>query len=422
MTQTLRYAATVALGAMAVGLSASASAETVEAFYKARPLQLFIGFGPGGGYDRYSRTLARHMSKYIPGKPEIVSRNMPGAGSLIVANFLYNTAPKDGSAFGIFASSTLFSKLVGEKRAKFELKGYTWIGNIDQTVGTCSMWHKSGRTSFDEIRKKGAVFGSTGPTGVGSTFARGLNALLGTKIRIITGYPGSASIVLAMKRGEVHGACSFALSSLKSSWYRDWQEKKIVTVLQTAIKKSPDLPGVPHVYDFAKSDDNKRVMNLIYGPHILGRTFAAPPGIPADRAKALRDAFAATMKDKDFLADAKKQRLSVDPMGPEEIGKVIDDFTSYSPAVYQRAATVLNFGTLEKVKFKSLAATIATLEKRQMSVKGKDGKVVKLKLHPRRTRLKIAGKKAKITALKSGMACTFKYVGEGDLARQVDCK
>lgn len=417
-----RLAIALTAGTAVLSAIPAAQAEDVETFYKNHPIQLFIGFGPGGGYDRYARTLARHMGKHLPGNPEIVPRNMPGAGSLIVANHIYNTAPKDGSAFGIFASSTLFSKLVGEKRAKFELKGYTWIGNIDQTIGTCSMWHNSGRTSFEEIRKKGAVFGSTGPTGVGSTFARGLNALLGTKIRIITGYPGSASIVLAMKRGEVHGACSFALSSLKSSWYRDWQDKKIIPVLQTAIKKSKELDGVPHVYDFAKSDEDKRIMNLIYGPHILGRTFAAPPGIPADRAKALREAFAATMKDEAFLADAKKQRLSVNPLRPQEIGAIIDDFTSYSPETYQRAATVLNFGTLEKVKFKKVDGTIASLEKRKMSVKDKDGKVIQLKLHPRRTRLQIAGKKAKIGALKTGMACTFSFVGEGDLARRMSCQ
>lgn len=410
------------LGTIPLAIATSVSADSVSDFYKGKTISAIIGFGPGGGYDTYMRTLTNHMGKHIPGNPKMVPRNMPGAGGMIAANYIYNSAPKDGTLIGIFASSTLFSKALGEKRANFQIRGFTWIGNLDQTVGTCAVWHKSGYKSFDDIRKRGAIFGGTGPSGVGATFPRGMNAMLGTKIKIITGYPGSSSVVLAMKREEIHGGCTFALSSLMSARYKDWKSGRIKVVIQTGIEKSPLLKGVPHIYDFAKSEEDRQVMNLIYGPHVLGRPISAPPGVPDDRAKALQAAFQATVKDPAFLAEAKKRRLAINPWGPKEINDIIDKFTSYPPSTYKKVASVLNFGAIQKVKLKTLVGTIATVKKRRISVKDGAGKMVNLKVHPRRTKLKIAGKKAKISALKANMSCTFKYVGAGDVARQVSCK
>jgi tripartite-type tricarboxylate transporter receptor subunit TctC len=324
----------------AAAIPAYASDE-VAAFYKGKTITATIGYPPGGGYDVYMRTLGRHIGRHIPGNPAVVLRNMPGAGSLIAANHLYNNAAKDGTVIGIFASSTLFSVKLGETRGNFEIDKFTWIGNMDQTIGTCVVHKRSNIASFKELFAKKAVFGASGPTAVNSIHARGFNALLGTRIHVVNGYPGSTEVLLAMSRGEADGGCGFALSSLKTSRRQDWESGEIRAIIQTGFEKSAELKDVPHVYDYAKTEDDKRVMHLLYGTHALGRPISAPPGIPADRVKALRDAFNATMKDPLFLAEAGKQDMPIDPWTGDQTEQVIAQFTSYPAAIFSRARSVL---------------------------------------------------------------------------------
>jgi tripartite-type tricarboxylate transporter receptor subunit TctC len=337
--------AATALAATAIVVSSTAipshASDDVAAFYKGKTITAIIGYPPGGGYDVYMRSLARHISRHIPGNPVVVPRNMPGAGSMLAANYIYNNAAKDGTAIGIFASSTLFSVKLGETRGNFEIDKFTWIGNMDQTIGTCVVHKRANIGAFRELFTRNVTFGASGPTAVNSTHARGFNALLGTHIRVVNGYPSSTDVVLAMSRGEVDGGCGFALSSLKTSRRQDWESGEIKVIVQTGFEKSAELKDVPHVYDYAKVEDDKKVMHLIYGTHALGRPISAPPGIPADRVKALRDAFHATMKDPVFLAEAGKQNMPIDPWTGDQTERVIARFTSYPPAIFNRARNVL---------------------------------------------------------------------------------
>jgi tripartite-type tricarboxylate transporter receptor subunit TctC len=339
-----RGAATVLVAAALVVSDAaipSHASDDVAAFYKGKTITAIIGYPPGGGYDAYMRSLARHIGRHIPGNPVIVPRNMPGAGSLVAANHIYNAAAKDGTVIGIFASSTLFSVKLGETRGNFEIDKFTWIGNMDQTIGTCVVHKRANIASFKDLFTRNATFGASGPTAVNSTHARGFNALLGTRIQIVNGYPSSTDVSLAMSRGEVDGGCGYALSSLKTARRQDWESGEIKVIIQTGFEKSDELKDVPHVYNFAKTEDDKKVMHLIYGTHALGRPISAPPGIPADRIKALRGAFNATMKDPMFLAEAGKQDMPIDPWTGEQTERVIGQFTSYPPAIYDRARNVL---------------------------------------------------------------------------------
>jgi tripartite-type tricarboxylate transporter receptor subunit TctC len=407
--------------ALSVAACSTALAADVAEFYKGNTIIATIGYPPGGGYDAYMRTLARHIGRHIPGNPSVVPRNLPGAGSLVAANFLYNTAPKDGSTIGIFASSTLFSAKLGETKAKFEIGKFTWIGNMDQTVGTCVVHADSKIASFQDLFTRQAIFGASGPTAVNSSHARGFNALFGTRIQIINGYPGSTQVLLAMSRHEVQGGCGYALSSLKTARRQEWESGVIKPIIQTGFEMSADLKSVPHIYDFAKSEDDKKVMHLIYGTHILGRPISAPPGLPEDRVRALRDAFNATMKDEAFLAEAAKQHMPVAPWTGEQTEKVITQFANYPEAIYKRAIAILEAGEVVNVKLKVVEGKITTVAKRTLTITDGTGKAVKLKVHPRQTRVTIGGKKSQASALKEGASCRFEYFGENDLAPEASC-
>ncbi len=337
-------AAGVLVFALPVALVSPAGADEA-AFFRGKTITGVIGYPPGGGYDLYMRLVARHMGRLIPGNPSIVPRNMPGAGSLVSANHIYNTAPRDGTVIGAFASSTLFSVKLGETRGKFEIDKFTWLGNLDQTVGSCVVWHTSGVKHFDELFKKEVVFGASGPTAVNNTHARGFNALFGTRIKVVNGYRSSTEALLAMKRGEVGGGCGFALSSLKATRAQEWAAGELKVIIQTGFEKNDkEFKGVPHIYDYAKSEADKQVMHLIYGTHILGRPISAPPALPVERTRTLRDAFNAMVKDKQFLAEADKLKLPIEPWTGEKVQEVIAQFNAYPKDVYARAIKILDSG------------------------------------------------------------------------------
>ncbi len=425
MDSTHRAARTGALAGIlaAAALAGTAPAAASEAdFYKGKSVSAIIGYTPGGGYDAYMRTLARNIGRHIPGEPAVVPRNMPGAGSLLAANFIYNNAPRDGTAIGIFASSTLFSVRMGETRGQFKIDGFTWIGNMDKTVGTCAAHSSSGIASFEELRTREVIFGASGPTAVNSVHARGFNSLLDTRLKVIHGYPGSTQVLLAMKRGELHGGCGFALSSLMTTRYDEWKSGELRIIIQTGFEKAPELEGVPHIYDLAKSEDDKKVMDLLYGTHVLGRPVSAPPELPAGRTAALRAAFDATMKDPQFLAEAKKQRMPIDPWSGPEMEKVIQRFANYSEDVFARATKMLEAGDVANVQLRTVDGSISKVAKRVLTVAGADGKPVVLRVHPTNTEVTVAGAKADITALKEGMSCRFEYFGEDDLAPKAACQ
>lgn len=414
-------AAMIAGGLILTGASAPGFAAEAE-MYKGKTFKVMVGFHPGGGYDTYARLVARHINKYLPGNPTVVTVNYPGAGSLRLANYIYNRAPKNGMEVGMFASSSAFGPLLGVKQAKFKTEGFTWIGNIDESIGTCTAWHTSGVKSFQDLLDREVIYGSSGPTSVASEHPRGFNALLGGKIKIIHGYAGSTGVLLAMKRGEVQGGCGFALSSLKARRRDEWKSGKLRILVQTGKVKAPELAGVPHLYDMAKDEEEKQVMDLIYGRHIFGRPVAAPPGLPRKETTILRTAFMATMKDPDFLREAGRLHLPIKPWTGERLQKEIAAWVNYPASVVHRARQAMQPGKIIKVKLKKLDGVIAKIGKRKITVKDGAGKNYVFKVSGRRSKVKIAGKKSKSKALKAGMSCDFRYFAVGDLASKITCK
>jgi tripartite-type tricarboxylate transporter receptor subunit TctC len=293
-----------------------AGADPVEDFYRGRTMQLVIGFSAGAGYDLYGRVLARHMSKHIPGRPAIVVQNMPGAGSLKAANYLFSVAPKDGSTIGMPARGMAMEPLVGD--AKYDGTKFGWIGSITSENSLCASWHTSPIKTANDALTRTFTVGGSGHGADPDVFSYLWRNLLDARIKVVTGYPGGNEINLAMERGEVEGRCGWSWSSIKSNkpaWLKDG---KINLLVQFALEKSPDLPGPPLIMDLAKSDEQRQILRLILSRQVMARPFLAPPDIPEDRKAALRKAFDATMTDPEFLAEAEKTNLEVNPVtGPQ---------------------------------------------------------------------------------------------------------
>src|SRR5471030_2685377 len=300
-------------------------AQSPAEFYKGKNIDLLIGYSVGGAYDLYARLLARHMGKYIPGNPTVVPKNMEGAGSLRLANWLYNVAPKDGSAFGIIGRGTGFDPLLGNKSAQFDAPKFIWVGSANNEVSICVAWQTTGITKFEDLLTKELVVGGTSASADTDQFPRITNAVLGTKMRIITGYPGGNEVGLAMERGEVQGRCGWSWSSVKSTHQQWYDQKKINVLVQLALSKHPELPNVPLIIDLAKTDEQRQILKLIFARQVMGRPFLAPPGVPAERATILRKAFMDTMKDKDFLADADKAHMEITPVPGDHLETLVKE-------------------------------------------------------------------------------------------------
>jgi tripartite-type tricarboxylate transporter receptor subunit TctC len=320
---------------------AIARAQDPAAFYKGRNVDLYIGYSVGGAYDLYARVIARHLGKHIPGNPTIVPKNMEGAGSLRLANWLYNVAPKDGTAIATIGRGTAFDPLLGSKGAQFQADKFTWIGSANNEVSICVAWNTSGITKFDDLLTKELIVGGTSTSADTDQFPRIINGLLGTKMKIVTGYPGGNEVGLAMERGEVQGRCGWSWSSVKSTHQKWLDEKKFTILVQLALDKHPDLPDVPLVVDLAKNDEQRTILRLIFARQVMGRPFLGPPNIPPDRVAALRDAFMATMKDKDFLADTDKAQMEVNPVPGDRVQALVKEIYSTPPEIAQKAASFL---------------------------------------------------------------------------------
>ncbi len=316
-------------------------AQSVADFYKGRNVDLYIGYSAGGAYDLYARLLSRHLGKHIPGNPAVVPKNMTGAGSLVLANWLYNVAPKDGTAIGIIGRGTGFDPVLNNQKAKFEGPKFTWLGSANNEVSVCVAWHTAKIETFEDLRSKPLVVGGTSASADTDQFPKILNGVLGTKFKIVSGYPGGNEVGLAMERGEVQGRCGWSWSSVKSthlSWYK---EKKFHILVQLALQKHPDLPDVPLVIDLAKTDEQRKILELIFARQVMGRPFLAPPGLPPERAAALRKAFLDTMTDNEFLADANKAKMEITPVPGEEIEKLVTRVYATPKALAGEAAAMI---------------------------------------------------------------------------------
>jgi len=319
-------------------LPASTFADEIGDFYKGKEVDIIVGHQPGTGFDVYARVLQRHLGKHIPGHPTIVVKNMNGASGIVAANWMGNIAPKDGTVMATMVYSVAFEPLFGNDKAKYDPMKFNWIGNLEQSIAVCGVTKASGIKSFDDLLKadKPVVFGATGATGPLGKQAEAVRNLTGAKMKVVYGYKGSAAVKLAMDRGEVAGICGLPMSTIKSFWGEMYRAGEFKPIIQLSGKPSSELKGLPHIASYAKTDADKQVFNLVFGVQALGRFYFSPPGQPAARTKALRDALMATMKDKDFLADAVKTKINIDPMTGEEVAELIQKFSAVSPAVIKR--------------------------------------------------------------------------------------
>ncbi len=327
--------------ALAAVLATTAHAQTPAEFYKGRTIEIGISSTVGGGYDAHARMLARHMSKYVPGNPAIVPKNIEGAGGLRLANLLYNTAPRDGTSFGTIYRATAFEPLFGNKAAQFDATRFTYIGSASSEVSLCVSWHASGIATFADMLSKELVVAHSGAGADAYQFSKIINGVLGTRMRLIGGYRGGNEMLLAMERGEVGGRCGWSWSSVQAT-RREWIERKQVNLLtQLALSKHPDIPGVPLVIDLAKTDEQRNILRLVFARQQIAYPFLAPPGVPQDRVEALRTAFLKAMADPELLADAQKARLEILPVSGSEVQKLVAELYATPAPVVEKASEML---------------------------------------------------------------------------------
>jgi len=338
----LTAVASVVAAAVAIGSVSAIAADAAAQFYRGKTVQVLVGFSPGGGYDLYARTLARYLGKHIPGNPTVITQNMPGAGSMKVMNYLYNAARKDGTFIGTFARGMVFEPLLGHaKGTAFDATKFNWIGSISNEVSVCAFWHTSAVKSWEDMKTKAHKIGGSAAGADSDVFPTVLRKVYNLPMKLVTGYSGGgADINLGMERGEVDGRCGWSYSSMLSQSKALVEGKKINIVIQLALEKHEDLPNVPLIMDLPASPQDKAAMRLITSRQAIARPFTAPPGVPPERVKILRDAFDATMKDPDFIREATRLALEVRPVSGADVDKLIREIYASPPDVIKRASEI----------------------------------------------------------------------------------
>jgi len=338
-------AATAALFAVlsAIASGAARAQEQVEAFYRGRSISLYIGSSAGGGYDTYARLLARHFGKYIPGNPTIVPQNMPGAGSNKLAGFIYSVAPKDGTAIGAIFPGAVLAPLLGDAPLQHDPSKLIYIGSANSDIYTCVVRSETPIRTFADVFTREVIVGATSDGGTSRDMPSLSNNVLGAKFRIVAGYAGTKEISLALERGEVDGLCGFGWTSINAS-YPHWLTRGIVRILvQENSKGHPELNrmGVPLAVSFARTEEDRQVMELIYSQAIFGRPFVLPPAVPQERVAALRKAFMSAFADAELVAEAQRIKLDVDPLSGEEVQTLVSNAFALPPRIIERAKQAL---------------------------------------------------------------------------------
>ncbi|HWJ87955.1 MAG TPA: tripartite tricarboxylate transporter substrate-binding protein [Pelagibacterium sp.] len=324
----------LALAALLAGSPVWAQ-DSVEDFYRGKSIDMIIGYSPGGGYDQYARLVARHLGKYIPGNPEIVPRNMPGAGGLLAASFMYNVAPQDGTILGTSDQSLAVSQAMGDPRITLDTSEFGYVGSPAMENNVLVTWHTSGIDTVDAAREQPSAIGATG----GSTswqYPTIMNALLGTQFEIITGYPGGNDINFAMESGEVDGRGSVNWASVKPL---GWVERGLVNVLvQIGLQRESELPDVPLLFELAENEDDEQLLRLLSAPTAIGRPIFTTPNVPEERLKALQDAFDQMVADPEFIAAAAQENLGIIPVSGEQLRATVEEILAMPPEVTSRLA------------------------------------------------------------------------------------
>ena len=331
--------ALVAAGLAACAVSLPVAAETVEEFYKGKQLTLVIGFNTGGGFDTYGRLVARHIGRHIPGQPVVVVKNQPGAGSIIAANSLYSIGPKDGTAIGLIAESAPLDPLYGLVKTGYDPLKFNWLGSVDRSTSVCIIWNTSKTQTAKDLFERETVIGTAGTSTI--VFPLALNSVLGMRMKLVTGYSGTAGLMLALERGEIEGMCGPVYDAVKARHPAWLANKQVRIVIEVGGEKSSELGDVPFALDLAKSEDDRKVLDLIVGATVMGRPFLMPPDVPADRLAAVRAAFEATMKDAKLLAEAEKLNIQVNPITGEQIERYVKAAYATPPAIIARARAIV---------------------------------------------------------------------------------
>lgn len=316
-----------------------AVADEPSAFYAGKQVSLIIATPPGGGYDTYARVVARHIGRHIPGRPGVVPQNMPGAGGIKATSYLYNVAPKDGLSLGAVHPSAIMEPLMGAKKPQYDSSRFNYIGSANSETSLCILRTDAAVKSFKDALERQAVLGTASRGGSTGAFAATYNRILGAKFKLVSGYRGTHEISLAMERGEVQGFCGQFWSSLMTQTPNWQKEGKIRVIAQEGLKGRPELDklGVPLVYSFASTDEARGILRLMYAPLMFGRPYIMPPEVPETRVQAMREAFAAAMKDGALLADAAKARLEINPVGGAEVRDLVASLYAMPASVVKRA-------------------------------------------------------------------------------------
>ena len=332
-------AAVLGCGAALAGPCA-AQQDAIADFYRGKTISLLIGTVAGGEYDLHARLIGRHIGKHIPGNPNVIPQNMTGGGGVVMANYLYNVAPQDGSYMAVLNKALPASQATGEPGLKLDSGKLFWIGALAPTSEAMVVWRTTGVKTMEDARRTEVIIGTTGKDNITYMFPKLMNELLGSRFRLITGYRGGVDINVAMERGEVGGR-----QNTWSSWKTTkphWLQNGDIIVIAQGGETAKDLPGVRNVEDLAPSEDDKRVFQLVLAGSRLGRPIVTTPGVPAERVKALRDAFDATMKDPEFLAACEAAKVEVDPVPGAKLQSIVGQILSTPPATAQRTKRLLD--------------------------------------------------------------------------------
>jgi tripartite-type tricarboxylate transporter receptor subunit TctC len=344
MTRRAIAGAAALLGFLATtALPCAAANDSVADFYKGKVVKFILSAGEGGGYGTYALAVEPFMERYIPGHPNIIIQHMQGAGGLVAANNLYNVQPKDGSVFAlIHRGAVSTTPLYGAKNVRFDPTKFGWIGSLNSEVSFCVSWHTTPVKTFDDLKKYPLTVGGLGPGADTDQFTYLIDNLFGAKMRLVTGYHSGGEIDLAMERGEIGGRCGWSWSTIistKAAWLK---EKKFNLLVQIGVDKHPDVPDVPLLSDFAKTDQQRDIIDIVVAPQLMGRPVLTTPGVPAERLTALRDALKKSMADPAFLAVAKKENLEVSYVSGERIEATLKKLYALPKSVLDAAAKAVS--------------------------------------------------------------------------------
>jgi tripartite-type tricarboxylate transporter receptor subunit TctC len=325
-----------------LALAVPVAAQSPADFFRGRTVTISVGSSAGGGYDLHARVFAKYFGRHLPGAPAVLVKNSLGAGGLTLVNALYTTLARDGTELATFDRGIALQPLLDGSQARFDPLRFDWIGSTDNDASTCLSWHTAAVKTMDDLMREELIVGGTGSTAIANTFPRVLNAVLGTRFRVIPGYPGANDALLAMERGETQGFCSLGfatLDAIRPGWVRD---RKVNIFVQLALQKSREHPEVPLALDFAKTEADRQAIALIVSPNLFARPFAAPPGLPPDRLEALRKAFDETVADPDYLAEAQARALHIDLVTGRELDAVLRRIYATPKEIVARVKEAVN--------------------------------------------------------------------------------